>query len=409
MRLFVCGLLLFSLFFAGGMVLAQEEEEDDPVEFINSIKRKTPSDKYTDPESFFRMHGYVSLSYAEAGDELGADPYRAPHILVSGVSPETGKNESGFKNDAALFVGGEPFDGVGANMELHFVGNALDPVLTEAKLTWDIKDPMAGRGGFRFHMGRYWWPFGIHNEEWFSAVNNFTLVSPVASEVVPAHVNEVGIMAEGESKVNKTLGLNYVLSMGNGVSSFQLPDAVRGTSFDNNGDRTLTGRLGFAARGNADLDFGFSAASGKLREEGQTGFPDTDARTYPGEFNAYGLDLVIEGKSLRLRSYYMATTEELTKDGLDELERDGFTLEPSFSKKLSDSFIREFAIVGRYSSANEDRLAGGTAEYVQFGLSLRFQVTNALHLKLNYLEQEEEGVAAELDNEIFSLGITAEF
>ena len=160
------------------------EEEGD---LMDGLRRSTPSGQYIDPASFFRFHGYISLSYTEAGEELGPDAGGAPNILVGGPgpSPDTGKNEGGFRNDAALFVGGEPFEGVGGVIEIHFVGDADDPVLTEAKLTWDLVD----RDDFTFRVsgGRFWWPFGIHNGEWFSAVNRFSLLSPAATGVVPVH------------------------------------------------------------------------------------------------------------------------------------------------------------------------------------------------------------------------------
>lgn len=175
---------------------------------------------------------------------MGPGPDGTPNILVSGPgpSPLTGKNEGGFRNDAALFVGGEPFEGVGGIIEIHFVGDATDPVITEAKMTWDVLGEDGGNTTLRLSGGRFWWPFGIHNGEWFSAINRFSLISPAATEVVPAHYNEVGVMAEGEVKLQDAMGLNYVFSIGNGVPGFGMPDNVRKTQFDSNGNRTLTSR-----------------------------------------------------------------------------------------------------------------------------------------------------------------------
>ena len=89
------------------MCFAHAEEEQ-----LEKLRRKTPSGRYVDPASVFRFHGYTS--------------------------PSTGDNEGGFRNDAALFVGGEPLEGVGSVIELHFVGDASNPVLTEGKLSWDL-------------------------------------------------------------------------------------------------------------------------------------------------------------------------------------------------------------------------------------------------------------------------------
>ena len=94
------GVLSFFALLAGPA--AAGDDTDD-------LKRKTPSGQYIDPASFFRFHGYVSLSYTEAGKDLGPAPDGTPHILVSGPGPSarTGENEGGFRNDSALFVGME--------------------------------------------------------------------------------------------------------------------------------------------------------------------------------------------------------------------------------------------------------------------------------------------------------------
>ena len=98
---------------------------------------------------------------------------------------------------------------------------------TEAKLLCDIVETEDGHPfTFRLVGGRYWWSFGIHNDEWFSTINRFYLISPAAAEVVPAHYNEVGIMAEGEIKLADSFGANYAVSVGNGMPSFELMNNV---------------------------------------------------------------------------------------------------------------------------------------------------------------------------------------
>ena len=60
------------------MCFAHAEEEQ-----LEKLRRKTPSGRYVDPASFFRFHGYTSLSYSEAGADLGPQPAGTPHILVN--------------------------------------------------------------------------------------------------------------------------------------------------------------------------------------------------------------------------------------------------------------------------------------------------------------------------------------
>ena len=58
-------------------------------------------------------------------------------------------------------------------------------MLTEAKLSWDLGEYIGNDNlALRLVGGRYWWPFGIHNDEWFSAVNRFALLSPAATDAV---------------------------------------------------------------------------------------------------------------------------------------------------------------------------------------------------------------------------------
>ncbi len=303
-------------------------ETDDEGDIMDSLRRKTPSGQYIDPASFFRFHGYISLSYMHADDALGSGG--TPNILVSGPGPNalTGKNEGGFRNDAALFVGGEPFEGVGGVMEIHFVGDASDPVLTEAKMTWDVLSADDGDLTLRFAGGRFWWPFGIHNGAWFSAINNFSLLSPTATEVVPAHYNEVGVMAEGEFKVNDGLGLNYVAAIGNGVPGFGLMDNIQGTGADTNSNRTITGRVGLLLRNAGDIEVGLSAASGELRSVGDVDMAGT-AEGYEGEFSAFGPDLTLSWQALSLRSYYYSSSEDLKGVAAgenDSISRSGYTV-----------------------------------------------------------------------------------
>ena len=130
----------------GCLLLFGTAFSDEETQGTTGLKRSTPSGQYIDPSSFFRFHGYVTLSNSALGKDLGAETGVSPQILVTGVSPRSGQNESGFKNDAALFVGGEPFGGISSIIEIHFVGDASNPVITEAKPMWD----MVGREGGDF-------------------------------------------------------------------------------------------------------------------------------------------------------------------------------------------------------------------------------------------------------------------
>ncbi len=105
------------------------------------------------------------------------------------------------------------------------------PVITEAKIVWDLTDDLDDETQdsiLKLVAGRFWWPFGLHNNECFSAVNQFNVVSPVSVQVVPTHYNEVGLMTEGEVHFASALGLNYLFSIGNGAPSFEMSDIIGG-------------------------------------------------------------------------------------------------------------------------------------------------------------------------------------
>ncbi|MCZ6633352.1 MAG: hypothetical protein O7G87_08095 [bacterium] len=396
--------LIYALTLPGGS-WAQDEGTED-------LRRKTPSGQYVDPASFFRFHGYITLGYAQPQEDFGKIPNSSPQILVSGVSPRTGNNEGGFRNDAALFVGGEPFEGVSSVIEMHFVGNALDIVLTEAKIIWDLAE--GGPATFRIVAGRYWWPFGIHNDEWFSAINRFAAISPGAAEVMPAHYNEVGVMGEGEFRVGPHAGLNYVLSAGNGVPGFEVPDAVRQSAFDYNSDRTLTGRVGLVLNHGGwfkgRFEIGLSGARGDLRVGQDTKRDPGDPHRYDADFQALGVDAVLDLQTLSVRSYYYKSEENLRAAPVSRLDRKGYTLEPALKLDFSAKELRNLdaiTLFARYSMAEEETLSNTTIKRTQLGAGLMFHFTKAMQGKISYVAQREK--QAEIDNDLFSFSLTAEF
>ena len=79
-------------------VLAQDAAEPQDTE---DLRRKTPSGQYIDPASFFRFHGYVTLTYAEPqaefGSEIGGSPHRSSSAAVLLVQ---GRMKAGSKTTA---------------------------------------------------------------------------------------------------------------------------------------------------------------------------------------------------------------------------------------------------------------------------------------------------------------------
>ncbi len=377
----------------------------------DKLKRETPSGNYADQSSFFFLHGYSTVTYADLDKEQGSAPGETSQILISGTSTRSGKHESGFKNDTALFIGSELTQNLSGSFEVHFVGNARDPVITESKIMWapvEVKDEAPS---LRFVGGRYWWPFGIHNEEWFSALNNFNLLSPVAAEVVPAHVNEVGVMAEGEWDIAENFGINYLFSVGNGPTSFEMSDNVgasRSNSLDHDSNRMFTTRLGVFPW-IENLNFGFSFAKGALRRNTDTSFATTDARRYDADLTAYGVDTSYVYKKLDLRAYWYFSKEDL--DGgasLESLDRNGGTIDVLYTLTKDAPLFKEVILKLRASSATDVTLSDGTFRRSQYGFGVNARPHEHFLLKAEYFIQKEEDIT-ELDNDGFTLSGTVEF
>ena len=375
---------------------------------LDSIRRVTPSGQYIDPASFFRFHGYATVAYTENGPDVGLEVEATPQILLNGLSPRTGKNESGFRSDAALFVGGEPFERVGTIIEIHFVGNAIDPVLTEARFTYDLVTSDSQE--LVLSGGRFWWPFGIHNGEWFSAVNAFPVLSPAGAEVVPAHYNEVGLMAEGVARLAGNWGVNYVAAVGNGVPGFDLTPNLTGTASDADSDRTVTGRVALARVSALRLEIGFSGAAGGLRDGMDTSLPVDDAMRYDASFSAFGTDLTLRWDKLVLSAYYYRSSEQLTGAPVSELSRDGFTVESSLRLPIPENDrLQAVSLQVRASRADEDNLTGGVYRRLQFAGGTMLHLTRRFDAQFSYVVHQEGRNTPTYSNNVFSLSFTVEF
>ena len=387
--------------------LAGQDEASDSATTRN-VRRLTASGLYANASGAFRLHGYATLTFSQNGAGVGSETGRTPQPFIPGTSPRSGVNPSGFRQDLAMFMGGQPVRGIGTVIAVHFEGNTLDPVVTEAKLTWDLIGHDGSDSALRLTAGRFWWPFGQHDQEWFSALNSLTVLSPAAGEVVPAHYNEVGAMLEGEVVAGRDFGFNYLVAVGNGTPSFELTDNVEGTAFDENENRTVTGRAGFAVRTSVHVDVGFSIAHGTMREGLSTTFDVTDPRRYGAGLTAYGPDLSFMSRHFGLTGYYYRSRETLVGAPLPHLHRDGLTVEPR--GMLGDvGSLTNLSLHGRFSFADESNLDGTTFRRIQYGWGTSARVREVLIIKASYILQREKQDAATVANNVFVLALTAEF
>lgn len=307
-------------------------EEDDSKYNWNS-----PAGEYLDPSSFFSLHGYVNGVYANKSDEWTApDPTQLGppgQLLV----PNT--INSSFQYDFALIISSELSDRTRIALESHYVSNpsgfgtagpgGITIAITEATASYDLIPKY-----LTFSGGLFWSPFGILNDDWLGAQNNFSLV-PRASGAYPVHYNERGIRLNGVFEMNSDFAINYVVSVGNGVNNYNISGQ---RSFDNNDGKTFTSRIGVFPGMGKDLSIGFSFMNGKMREQEDLSLAVENLSRYENRASVFGIDLTYEKSDFRIRGYYLSGNEELIQDSSGsnpgDISRSGYMMEASYTFKI---------------------------------------------------------------------------
>lgn len=373
------------------------------------------------PLSFVSLHGHVQGVFAAPSpDWVAPDPTQ---VGAPGQIRVPNTNTSSFLYDAALSVSTDASAQVRALLQLHLVSDpggqgaagpgGLTFAVTEASASWDLHESYATLSG-----GLFWSPFGIVNADWLGSQALFLLL-PRASAAFPAHFNERGVRVDGALALGKGFGVNYVVSVGNGVSSFDIDGQ---SAFDLDNGKTATARVGIFPGLGPDLELGASFAAGTLRERGDDTAPAGDARRYPGAFSAVGGDLAWLLGDLALRSYYIRSLESLgTTGGVSppDITRQGFMAEASYriGVTLPLGNVRAIVPKARFDWVSVDVLdAAGTGVasmqtgVYSVGVDVRSGGAVGAVLSLEYHVQDElEGFAAALDNDRFVARLLARF
>lgn len=380
------GIVLLALVSSGAPLEAQEPAAGaDPTTTARDadrFKRRHASGQYLDPESRFSLQGYVTGTYADFQDDFLRNGFGAPgQVLV----PRTDK--SSFQYDWAMFLGSRLSEDVRFVVETHFVTKddgdfRPDIVVTEAHVTWM---PLRDKHALRLSLGQYWAPFASVNEDWFSAVNVFTTV-PFAARAFPLHYNERGVALEGEFDLGGNRGLNYVASLGNGVTGMTLDDQ-RGV--DANDDKTLMGRIGFLP-GGPSFEVGLSAMKGDFRDAVDQRFPQADPRRYPASFSALAADARYRRPSLELRAYGIRSTEDLA--GASDLDRWGVMAEGAVRLARGVEALREIWLKARWDLSRVETLAVFPEKDQVLSVGLNFKPARRTVLKIEgFFHDEKDG------------------
>lgn len=349
------------------MLFAQDGDEFDidlNTEETN-YNWQTPAGKYLEPSSFFSLHGYVNGVYAGPSNEWTApDPTQlaAPGQLLV---PNT--NKSSFQYDFAIIIGSELTERTRVAVEAHYVSDpsgrgAAGPggitiAVTEATGSYDLI-PKA----LTISAGIFWSPFGIVNKDWLGAQNNFSLL-PRASGAYPVHYNERGLRLNGYFDLSDNSAINYVVSVGNGLSNYNISGQ---SSYDNNDNKTVTGRIGVFPGLGKDLEVGVSYMTGVLRDETDLTIPDvSNPLRYESSTSAFGLDATYVLDNLSFHGYFISSTESLTGDGTnspEDINRMGYTGEILYVFETDLEYLKGIRPKFRYDFIEVDQLAlNGTA------------------------------------------------
>jgi hypothetical protein len=412
--------LMFGILIGGvTLIYAQDDEFDiEMADETNEYGWRTPAGEYLDPSSFFSLHGYVNAVYAtQSADWNVADPTQLAgpgQLLV----PNT--TNSSFQYDFAMVISSEISERTRIAIESHYVahpsgiGNAgpggLTIAITEATASFDIIPNYLTISG-----GLFWSPFGIINNDWLGAQNDFSLI-PRASGAYPVHFNERGVRLNGAFELGDGVALNYVASVGNGLATYDISGQG---SYDQNNGKTVTGRVGFFPGLGKDLDIGLSFMNGDLRDEENIVFTRADVWHYASEAEAIGVDATYIKNNLKLKAYYISGKEILQKDALGNdpgnINRDGFMFEGSYLIKIGADHLAGIAPKVRYDYIKVDNL-----EEIQSELQINNYDTNTISFGANVMVNDNfrfsfdhniigENSQEELSNDRSMIKIIAKF
>jgi len=384
-------------------IRSQELYEDD-------FQWKIPGGNYIDPTSFFSLHGYVNAVFAAESEEWRLGSMNGIGMPGQVLIPNT--NSSSFQNDEAIWISSEISDKTSVLMELHLVTSpsgkgaagpgGLTFVLTEANAKFKLYKNFANVA-----VGTFWTPFGIHNNDWLGAQNLFTMI-PYASSAFPTHFNEKGIRLDGSFGKKDKIGVNYVVSIGNGYNAYDISGYQ---AVDQNTNKTLTGRVSVFPYMKEKLNIGVSFASGELTMGDQT-LSETLIEHYGSEFKSFGADALLKLEEFKIRSYMIATTRSFNStETTHNTSLLGYMGEISYTIKLSgiksiESITPKFRYdVGNLEVFNISSIGSQNFTSLSVGLNIHLNENFYFCSDYNILTESEN----ELNNNRFIIRATANF
>lgn len=382
---------------------------------------------FAEPTVFPFLRGYTDLTYWD---------YQSDHSLpLQFHSAQDGDNQ--FTNYfTALFVGSDISPEFSVLSQLHFHLNPIPGqvaptlVVPQAKLTWK---PLQGKH-FRLHLGRFYSPFGITNDDVQTPLNTFVSQPYTGYTAIPFHWFDTGIQIDLALGITDNVGGNLVVAYTNGPQRI-VPDIPPNfNALDNNilippsapGGALL--KTSFSELGNnialhagilpgiPGLQIGGSYTTGTLRDEPLL-VPDPDVNLLPagnrnmtGQFaadwDAVGVDLEYHWRRISLRGDWTRSTEELKGVNLlgaappdTTLKREAWRVQLAYQAMSNlRILIRDLFLTFRAEGRDPDMDVDNNADQRRYTFGINLLPHEQILFKFNY-EMVEEIHGSDLDND----------
>ncbi len=410
--LVACFLLILS---APAFAQSSDSEESDSLDVDAEVfEPMGPTSAYDEPtKQFLSIHGYASGIFAASFEDEFTSSGEANQAFLPGMQ---GDSKAGFGFDGTFSPGLAIPEGA-ARLQIQFVQGS--PTMMQLYARWHILESLddpPSRAKLRLTAGRFWWPFGNHNSEWFSIKNDFNLQTPVATQVVPPHHSPIGAKLDGAVALTEELGLNYTLGTSAGprfLAAGEQGGPVRNTMPKVNIEEqpAVTGRVVGVMKEKFRL--GFSISHGRLRAASMDVEDPDDVRNYPATYLAYGPHARVGVGDLTARLNYYRSEENLeeTDESAENmsLQNWGATADVLYQLPFDLPAIGHLSPKVRFSVAESDNADGTDQTMYQYGGGMNFHPAEPVLLKAEYLLQQEEGALDETPNNLFTASVSVQY
>ena len=335
----------------------------DPLHVLRTVKNTTPSASIAPLGSAWKsdfLPGFVDLEYIDAG----------PDGSRSGVST--------FDNHHAnIFVETELRPNLGGHLEVEYEHSGEIVEIDQAYVEWAATDWLS------LTAGRFYTPFGIERFVWYSPTNALVSRPEPMRQLIPGNFYANGVMAAGNFGVGESSAFTWELALSDGLGDLAA-SSRRGSrqTRDNNSNRALSGRLGFAPIPHFEL--GTSYHQQRYSTDGDLGL------------DFLGFDLSGRFRGFELRAEWVPIWSEAAPP---DLRQEGYYTQLAYTFHRATTFLPAVSLVGRWDVVDLDRDITGNNDQELFSFGVNTALYQHLRFKLEYRWISEDGPAR--DNNTF--------